>query len=313
MGRVPDQACVKRGRRGWWMGLRQGGTEWRAALLLAAGLVLALGTQAFAADAAPLDLSYDLTLGGITIMSFEFDVRAGADRYAVDFSGRTRGMLSLLGSGYVVSSSQGRVRPDGTIEPQVFVSHSDGNEGEKRSQIQYDERGPAHWIAIPEPGSDGDVLTPIPPNSIPGTQDILAALYDFAGELGKNESCSREMKIFDGRRRFDLKFSDRGQEVVAPEGAGFYAGPALHCHLDLVRIGGYSTDPAKHMSGDDAEFWLAHVLPGQPPVPVEIIFKGRLGLMHARLAQAQHGADRRGSTDPKPQSAAITPNIDNPR
>jgi hypothetical protein len=286
---------------------------WRAAVLLAAGLILALGSQALAADATPLDLSYDLTLGGITVMSFEFDVRTNADRYAVDFSGRTRGMLNLLGSGYVVSSSQGLVKPDGTPEPLVFASHSDGNEGEKRTQIQYDEHGPAHWTAIPQPGSDGDEVTPVPPDSIPGTRDILAALYDFAAELGKDESCTREMKIFDGRRRFDLKFSDRGQENVTPEGVGFYAGPALHCHLDLVRIGGYSTDPAKKVAGDDAEFWLAHVLPDEPPVPVEIIFKGRLGLMHARLAQAQHGADRKGSLDPRPQSAAITPNIDNPR
>jgi len=295
------------------MALGRMGTAWGAGLLLAAGLVAAPGAPAFGADDPPLDLSYDLSLAGLTIMSFEFDVRTTGDHYAVDFSGRTRGMLSLLGSGYVVSSSQGRVLPDGTPVPAAFASHSDGNEGEKRTQIQYDAQGPAHWINTPEPGSDGDTLTPIPPDSIPGTRDILAALYDFAAELGRNESCARDMKIFDGRRRFDLKFSGRGQEIVAPEGDGFYAGPALHCHLDLVRIGGYSTDPAKHMSGDDAEFWLAHVLPDAPPVPVEIVFRGRLGLMHARLAQVQHGAERLGAPETKPQAAAATPTLDNPR
>jgi hypothetical protein len=289
------------------------GTAWSAGLLLAAGLAAVSGAPAFGADETPLDLSYDLSLGGIRVMSFEFDVRTTGDHYAVDFSGRTRGMLSLLGSGYVVSSSQGRVLSDGTPEPTAYASHSDGNEGEKRTQIQYDAQGPAHWTNVPEPGSDGDTLTPIPPETIPGTRDILAALYDFAAELGKNESCTRVVKIFDGRRRFDLKFSGRGQEVVAPEGAGFYAGPALHCHLDLVRIGGYSTDPAKHISGDDAEFWLAHVLPNEPPVPVEIVFKGRLGLMHARLTQVRHGADQRGTAQSSPQSAAVTPTIDNPR
>jgi hypothetical protein len=294
------------------MDLGRTGTAWSAGLLLAAGLAAVSGAPAFGADETPLDLSYDLSLGGLTVMSFEFDVRTTGDHYAVDFSGRTRGMLSLLGSGYVVSSSQGRVLPDGTPEPTVYASHSDGNEGEKRTQIQYGEKGPTHWTNVPEPGADGDTLTPILPDSIPGTRDILAALYDFAAELGKNESCTREMKIFDGRRRFDLKFSERGREVVAPEGAGFYAGPALHCHLDLVRIGGYSTDPAKHMSGDDAEFWLAHVLPDEPPVPVEIIFKGRLGMMHARLALIQHGTERQG-VESKPQSAAVTPNADNPR
>lgn len=289
------------------------GAGWGVGLLTLAGLAAVSVGQAFGADTAPLGLSYDLTLGGLTIMSFEFDVRTDGDRYVVDFSGRTRGMLSLLGSGYVVSSSQGRVLPDGTPRPEAFASHSDGNEGEKRTQIQYDDHGPARWVAVPEPGSDGDELTPIPPESIPGTSDILAALYNFAALLGKDESCTHQMKIFDGRRRFDLKFSDRGREVVVPEGDGFYAGPALHCHLDLVRIGGYSTDPSKHLSGDDAEFWLAHVLPDEPPVPVEIVFKGRLGLMHARLALAQHGADRRGPPEQKPQSASVTPNIDNRR
>ena len=295
------------------MALGRLGTGWQAGLLAMAVLVVVSATQAFAADATPLDLSYDLTLGGLTIMSFEFDVRTTGDRYAVDFSGRTRGVLSLLGSGYVVSSSQGHVLPDGTPEPDAYASHSDGNEGEKRTQIRYDANGPAQVTAIPAPGADGESLTPILPDTLPGTRDILAALYDFAAELGKDESCVHQMKIFDGRRRFDLKFSGRGQEIVVPEGDGFYAGPALHCHLDLVRIGGYSTDPSKYMSGDDAEFWLAHVLPGEPPVPVEIVFRGRLGLMHARLAQIQHGTDKRGSVDPKPQSAAVVPDIDNPR
>jgi len=286
---------------------------WRASLLAMAILVVLSATQAFAADATPLDLSYDLTLGGLTIMSFEFDVRTTGDRYVVDFSGRTRGMLSLLGAGYVVSSSQGRVLADGTPEPEVYVSHSDGNEGEKRTQIRYDATGPAEITAIPAPGADGESLTPILPDTLPGTRDLLAALYAFAAELGKDESCVHEMKIFDGRRRFDLNFTGRGREIMVPEGDGFYAGPALHCHLDLVRIGGYSTDPSKFLSGNDAEFWLAHVLPNEPPVPVEIVFKGRLGLMHARLAQIQHGSEKRGSVAPKPQSAAVTPDVDNPR
>jgi hypothetical protein len=281
-----------------------------AGLLMAAGLA---GTSAMASDSVPLDLSYDLSLGGLTVMSFELDARESGDRYALDFSGRTRGMLSLLGSGYVVSSSQGRVLPDGTPEPDVFVSHSDGNEGERRTQIRYGATGPVTWTAEPKPGSDGEELTPIPPDSIPGSRDILTALFDFAGALGRGESCQRQMAIFDGRRRFDLKFTDRGLETVTPEGAGFYAGPARHCHLDLARIGGYSTDPSKYLSGNDAEFWLASVLPDEPPVPVEIIFKGRLGMMHARLAIARHGAEVRGTPERSPQSAAVTPNYDNPR
>ncbi|HEV2676234.1 MAG TPA: DUF3108 domain-containing protein [Aliidongia sp.] len=273
-----------------------------AGLLMAAGLATA---PSWAEDATPMDLSYDLSLGGLTIMSFELGVRTANDRYVLDFSGRTRGMLSLLGSGYVVSSSQGRLLPGGEPQPEVFVSHSDGNEGERRAQIRYGAQGPTSWTAEPKPGSDGEELTPIPPDSIPGTRDILAALLDFAGTLGRGESCEHLIRIFDGRRRFDLKFTDRGREIVAPEGEGFYAGPAQHCHLDLVRIGGYSTDPTKYLSGNDAEFWLAPVLPNEPPVPVEIIFKGRLGVMHARLTIARHGAEVRGAPMQKPQSAAV--------
>jgi hypothetical protein len=295
------------------MALGRMSVGWRAGMLMATGLAAASGTCAFAGDATPLDLSYDLSLGGLTVMSFEFDVETNGDHYAVDFSGRTRGMLSLLGSGYVVSSSQGRLLPDGTPEPEVYASHSDGNEGEKRTQIQFDRNGPAHWSAIPQPGSDGEPVTPIPADSIPGTRDLLSGLLDMAATLSKGQSCTQQLKIFDGRRRFDLKFSDRGEDIVVPEGAGFYAGPAQHCHLDFVRIGGYPTDPAKRIAGDDAEFWLAHVLPNEPPVPVEIVFKGRLGMMHARLSQARHGDDERSAPAQKPQSAAVIPNIDDPR
>jgi hypothetical protein len=308
MGLIGAERMAGGWRAGGWCA---GG--WCAGLSAAAGLAALCGTPAFAEEPPPLALSYELTLGGITVMSFEFDVRATNDQYAVDFSGRTRGMLSLLGSGYVVSSSHGRLLPDGTPVPEAFASHSDGNEGEKRTQIQYGPAGPLQWTATPAPGSDGEQLTPIPEASIPGSRDILTALLDFAAALGRNQSCTRQVKIFDGRRRFDLAFTDRGPENVKPEDAGFYAGVAEHCHLDLVRIGGYSTDPSKHTSGDDAEFWLARVLPNEPPVPVEIVFKGHLGMMHARLSLARHGTDQRGTPAPQPQSASAGPSTDNPR
>jgi len=35
--------------------------------------------------------------------------------------------------------------------------------------------------------------------------------------------------------------------------------------------------------------------------------------MHARLAQVRHGTERLGVPEAKPQSAAATPTIDNPR
>ncbi|GGF23266.1 hypothetical protein GCM10011611_31720 [Aliidongia dinghuensis] len=293
-----------------WSVPNWGATGWAGAGLLLAGFA---GTPALASDAVPFDLAYDLSLGGLTVMSFELEVRTTGDRYAMDFSGRTRGMMSLFGHGSVASSSEGRLRPDGTPVPEVFISHSDGNEGERQSHIQYGSNGPTNWVAEPMPGSDGDEVTPVPPASIPGTRDILTALLDFAAALGRNEACTRDMHIFDGRRRFDLRTSDRGMEVVTPEGVGFYAGPAHHCHLDLDRIGGYPTDTSRYMSGNEAEFWLAPVLPGEPPVPVEIVFKGRLGMMHARLALARHGADLRGTPETAPQSAAVPQPHDDPR
>ena len=279
------------------------GRAWcSAGLLLAAGLA---GTTAAAADPAPLDLSYELTLGGLTVMSFDLDVRTSGQRYVMNFAGRTRGMLSLFGSGDIASSSEGRLRSDGATAPEVFVSRSDGSEGGRRSEIDYGADGPATWTVEPKPGSDGEALTPIPPASIPGTRDILASLYDFSVALAGGQGCRRDMRVFDGRRRFDLEFSDRGPELVEPEGAGFYAGPARHCHLDLVRIGGYPTDRSRFLSGDEAEFWLAPVLAGEPPVPVEIVFRGRFGMMHARLAVARHGAEFHGAPAPSPQSAVI--------
>jgi hypothetical protein len=87
------------------------------------------------------------------------------------------------------------------------------------------------------------------------------------------------LAVFDGRRRYDLVFTDAPAEALPDLAA------AQVCLMSRRRIAGFPTDPVESRATDRGKLWFARLVPGDLMVPVRIEFNSEFGTFTAELAE----------------------------
>jgi hypothetical protein len=100
------------------------------------------------------------------------------------------------------------------------------------------------------------------------------------------------VKVFDGRRRFDVAVADGGQQTLRVSAYNLFHGPARRCEITLKPVGGF------RLSGRDLKafprhmtIFLAPLAPDGRPVPVRIETETDLGALRLHLIDADPPPD----------------------
>jgi hypothetical protein len=148
---------------------------------------------------------------------------------------------------------------------------------DRRTRIDYRADGTVAAEATPPPPRP---VTLVAPEQMRGTIDQLTAYLALARRLGRGGSCALELAVFDGRRRYDLSFSD-----LAPETLPAVADPARVCRMSRRRIAGFPVDAGGTERTDQGKLWFARLLPGELMVPMRMEFDSEFGTFYADLAE----------------------------
>jgi len=120
------------------------------------------------------------------------------------------------------------------------------------------------------------------------TVDPLSAAVAIVDAMLRHGDCAAALPVFDGARRFDLRVSSLGQDVVERTYFSAYEGPAERCDVAVDLIAGFRPDAVS--SGfypDRTELWLARVMDQAPPLPVRVVAHSRAGLMRVDLVEVR--------------------------
>ncbi|GLR81989.1 DUF3108 domain-containing protein (plasmid) [Azospirillum oryzae] len=269
------------------------------AALMAAGLSLALLPLATAmASAEPVKATYRVFVGGITALDVEAMLEVTGDRYRIEVSAVTGGTIGRLFSWRTDSLTDGYVR-GGDLRP---ANHHQTSQlrGEPRNvTLTYGPQGDVAASVSPPPEKDD--REPVPPALQRGTLDPLSAVLDLLFAVGASQGCDRSLPVFDGRRRYDMVFSEVGRRIVDPSRYSVFAGVAQQCRVTYKPVAGYArsspagrfwqrSDPADRPPVD---LWLAPVAAGYPPLPVRLETDSDFGSVVVHLtAVTPPAADR---------------------
>jgi hypothetical protein len=122
-----------------------------------------------------------------------------------------------------------------------------------------------------------------------GTVDQLTAYLALTCHLAGRGSCAPPLAVFDGRRRYDLSFTDLDPEILP----GF-AGPTRVCRMSRRRIAGFPVERGGTTATDQGKLWFARPIPGDLMVPVRMEFGSEFGTFTADLAELRgRGVDLR--------------------
>ncbi|HTS94082.1 MAG TPA: DUF3108 domain-containing protein [Stellaceae bacterium] len=226
-----------------------------------------------------LALEYDAFVAGFPALSFDFEIELDKSSYRVTGGARTNGLADVLMNYRMRTESDGRVEGT-TLRPAAHQTRSDGHWRLRTTHIVF--AGAEIEAEVTPP-----VDHPLEPDIVAGSLDPLTAILAAGREIGAQGRCDQRVKVFDGRRRFDLEFADGGQQHLQ-KGFGIFEGAARYCILHLHKVNGFESDNRK--PGTPADVWFASVAEAMPPVPVKLDFNSQFGWASIYLTEVKTGA-----------------------
>lgn len=236
------------------------------AVLLAGAFIAAPGA---ACAQGKLDARYLATLAGIPIGKGSWIVEISENNYTAAANGATTGLIHAFTGGEGTSAVHGALhagQPSSATYESTIVTRKKTDEvrltlqdgSVKESKIVPPLETEPERVPITEAHRRG-ILDPMTASllRIPGNGDLLSP-----------ESCHRQMAIFDGRLRYDLKLAfKRIDHVKADRG---YAGPALVCAVYFTPVAGFvpTRTAIRYITKlRDIEVWLVPIAGTRVLVP----------------------------------------------
>ncbi len=244
-----------------------------------AALALAAPAGQTAQADSRLAAHYRLSVARIAVGTTEIEAVIGSSAYAATASGRASGVLRILVSGEGFVSARGAVI-DGALVPARFTSHT-RDEDETAEVVMTLDGGNVTELTA-ETSAANDARVPLAAEHRRGIVDPLSALMiRAAGDRDPvdAEACRRTLRVFDGRRRYDLALAFKRIETVEAKG---FAGPAVVCAVAFRAIAGHRADSTlvKYLAdGRAIELTLAPIAGTRLLAPFRLAITSMLGNM----------------------------------
>ena len=210
---------------------------WRNSLIGA----LALGALTIPAAAQPvrandsLEIGYAVTFWDIPIGHTDYESLVAANSYSAKAHFETGGVIGIFWKSVVDATVNGNIGAH-SIVPGAYDSHSQNhNRPLQQVKITYGRDEP---MVFADPPYDMRKY-PVSEAQTMGTIDPMSALTSiFADAAEEKGLCGNGVHVFDGRRRYDVRFVYVKDEAVKL-GTGLFNGATHLCQIHYDAIAGY--------------------------------------------------------------------------
>lgn len=245
---------------------------------------------------APIRASYAAFIAGMRVLELEAEFVLHPTRYEVITTFRTAGMLAAFVDGEQTSRVVGQAVPQlagpATLLPERYTMEGVWRGNTRRITLEYENRLPL--VRALEPPNESE-REPVPAALQRDTVDTLTALAGLTRAVAETGRCEGTANTFDGRRRTDFQASTVGQETLAPNARGIFAGAALACRFEGRQVAGFDNrrDRAESARPREGRAWMARMIADAPPIPVRLeADSGFLGTVTIYLTKVEPGAPR---------------------
>ena len=250
--------------------------------LLIAMLAL-LASPATAAD--KITLRFEVFgMAGMHVATDRTTIEESGTNYAITGDLKTTGLAGIFQDFQQKSSARGRLTAAGA-QPETYNADVRRDKAARHDKIDF--RANATASGSSPPPAKGDVAAAPPRDAV----DPLTAYFLVERRLGQGGNCTMTAPVFDGHHRYDLKFTDLGEQKLSAAKEQHYSGDARACKMTREDIGG-ATDKDKVEMPQRGTFWYARLAPGDLMLPVKAELVTDIGSVTGHLAELHgRGAD----------------------
>jgi len=258
-----------------------------------------LATPAVAADKIAMRVEV-FGMGGMHVATDRTTIEQTGNNYAISGDLKTGGLAGIFQDFQSHATARGRLTAAGA-QPEAYNADIRRDSGERHDTVDFraaavaagSSTAPAKGAAKgPAQSSVGEVpaapaTAAAPPRD---TVDPLTAYFLVERRLGTGGDCAISIPVFDGRHRYNLQFTDAGEQTLSPSGGQHYSGPAKACKMSREKVEGYPTD--KLEMPKRGTIWYARLAPGDLMLPVKLEMVTDIGSVTGHLAELHgRGAD----------------------
>lgn len=202
-------------------------------------LLLGLGMVA-PAVATPLKAvaEYSVTMGGTQVANVTVNLDDDGSSYNLSGSARITGLARLLASGSARLQSSGDSTSAG-LRSQRFSLLTRASGEDFTVAITY-ASGNVDTFKVDPPIINNIDRVPIERKQLVGNMNDMAAAFVIKGEKLDAGVCDRQMQIFTGVERFNLKLSYAKGDEATSKRTG-YQGPVVLCNVRYTPVSGHYT------------------------------------------------------------------------
>lgn len=235
------------------------------------GLLLLIPVPSPAREAPELHASYSIYAAGFHVMDVEVAFGVGPRNYAVRLSYQTTGVVGFFHHGHQLSTVVGRWDAD-RPQPEEFQAIGVWQGEDKVTLIDYLHGQPLIRRLEPPQAKERE---PVPPSLQQNSVDSLSALALLIRRVADFGRCEASVHTFDGNRASEISAHTAGEQVLAPTSLSIFSGKALRCDFLGQMLAGflYEDNSPYDRRPVHGSAWLATVIPGEPPVPVQMQFE----------------------------------------
>lgn len=227
----------------------------RGVFALLAGMSLAAGVvgsgAAMAAETWPANVRalYEINFNGFNVGTFEFESQAESQSYTLIANAR----LSVLLGAFTWN---GETRSFGSIvnqapKPASFTFDFRSNLRAGSTKLGFSDGAVTNISNLP-PMIPSVPTIPVREQHLKGVVDPLSAIM-MLSRSPSADPCDRRIPIFDGKERFDLLFSHKGEMRVTEQAPSGQPALAHVCRVRYLPIAGHKIDnDTKFMAANDA-------------------------------------------------------------
>jgi hypothetical protein len=174
------------------------------------------------------------------------------------------------------------------MQPNHHRHGSDGYWAKRSMDVRWDATRQAWAFPNPPRGRDDNRDAVLPEQTI-GATDLLTALIARFVALDGKSPCAGAAPVYDGRRRYNLRFESLGSQRLEPSRYSIYSGEATACRVRIERVAGYERKPSTMsamVDHDEAIMWIAPGASGMPHLPVRLETSSIFGNLYGHLERA---------------------------
>ena len=249
----------------------------------ALAMVLALSSASLLrAEPAPsVELEYHVFIGGLHALSLTTRVvRDDSNGYRMAIDAVTAGLISKFIHATYRAESVGVTR-HGSAFPTRFrgISGEDDEDG-KTVTVDYGDDGAPRVSFVPEHEAPDE---PLPSAMTAATIDPASAMLTLMENLGNTGRCDATVKVFDGKRRYNLASRHAGEVELRATKYAPYVGPATECRVGFERLAGFREGRLGRRYPDEIVLYLAPLFDDAPPMPVRMHGSNLFGALRLHL------------------------------